>query len=88
MAYSLGSDNTNKGNLRETFFYNQLQAMNKINSSKKGDFIVYERYVFEVGGSNKKFSQIADMHDSYLAVDEIEIGRGNRIPLWLFGFLY
>jgi len=88
LAYSLGNNNTNKGNLRETFFYNQLQAVSKVNSSKKGDFFVDERYVFEVGGGNKKFSQIADIPDSYLAVDEIEIGWGNRIPLWLFGFLY
>ncbi|MCL2651107.1 MAG: AAA family ATPase [Candidatus Azobacteroides sp.] len=88
LAYSLGSNNPNKGNLRETFFYNQLQAVGKVNSSDKSDFTVDERYVFEVGGSNKKFSQIAGLPDSYLAVDEIEIGWGNRIPLWLFGFLY
>ena len=88
LAYSLGNDNPNKGNLRETFFYNQLQVVSKVSSSEKGDFTIDGQYVFEVGGSNKNFSQIANLPDSYLAVDEIEIGWGNRIPLWLFGFLY
>ena len=88
LAYSLGNDNPNKGNLRETFFYNQLQVVSKVSSSDKGDFTVDGQYIFEVGGSNKTFSQIANLPDSYLAVDEIEIGWGNRIPLWLFGFLY
>ena len=88
LAYSLGNDNPNKGNLRETFFYNQLQVVGKVNSSDKGDFMVDERYVFEVGGSSKNFSQIAGVPDSYLAVDEIEVGWGNRIPLWVFGWLY
>jgi len=88
LAYSLGNDNPNKGNLRETFFYNQLQVVSKVSSSDKGDFTVDGQYIFEIGGSNKTFSQIANLPDSYLAVDEIEIGWGNRIPLWLFGFLY
>ena len=88
LAYMLGYDNPNKGNLRETFFYNQLRVVAKVTSAAKGDFTVNGKYVFEVGGSNKKFSQIADIPDSYLAVDETETGWGNRIPLWLFGFLY
>ena len=88
LAYSLGNDNPNKGNLRETFFYNQLQVVSTVNSSDNGDFIVDGKYIFEVGGSNKSFYQIADIPNSYLAVDETEIGWGNRIPLWLFGFLY
>ena len=53
-----------------------------------GDFTVNEKYIFEVGGSHKKFSQIADIPNSYLAVDDMEVGVGNKIPLWLFGFLY
>ena len=46
------------------------------------------KYLFEVGGPQKTFDQIADLPDSYLAIDNIEVGNGNRIPLWLFGCLY
>lgn len=46
------------------------------------------RFLFEVGGLGKGFEQIADLPESYLAVDDLEVGRGARIPLWLFGFLY
>ena len=54
----------------------------------QGDFLVDGRHTFEVGGSGKGFSQIKDMPDSYVAADDIEVGIGNKIPLWLFGFLY
>jgi hypothetical protein len=47
-----------------------------------------DEYTFEVGGKGKSFTQIRDMENSFLALDEIEIGIGNKIPLWLFGFLY
>ena len=88
LAYSLGYDNPNTGNLRETFFYNQLRVVAKVTSAAKGDFTVNDQYIFEVGGSWKDFSQIADIPHSYLAVDETEVGFGNRIPLWMFGLLY
>ena len=54
----------------------------------KGDFFACGKYLFEVGGPRKFFEQIKDEPDSFLAVDETEIGAGNRIPLWLFGFLF
>jgi hypothetical protein len=54
----------------------------------RGDFLVDEKYVFEVGGKNKGFDQIKNIPDSYIAADDIEIGIGNKVPLWLFGFLY
>ena len=54
----------------------------------KGDFKVNGQYLFEVGGSGKSFDQIADVPDSYLAIDDVEFGYGNRIPLWMFGLLY
>ena len=53
-----------------------------------GDFLVDQKYLFEVGGKNKTFEQIKDVEDSFLAVDGIEIGSRNRIPLWMFGMLY
>lgn len=88
LAYALGKENTNIGNLRETFFYNQLRVVSKISSAEKGDFTVDNEYTFEIGGKGKDFSQIAGIKNSYIAADNIEIGFGNKIPLWLFGFLY
>ena len=88
LAYALGENNPNTGNLRETFFYNQLNVTANVTDAAKGDFTINGKYIFEVGGSNKDFSQIANIPDSYLVVDDIEIGFGSRIPLWLFGFLY
>ena len=86
LAFALGENNPNTGNLRETFFYNQLKVTGKVNSTEKGDFMVDNKYIFEVGGKGKKFTQIADIPNSYLAIDETEIGFGNKIPLWMLGF--
>ena len=77
-----------KGNERETFFYSQLRVANEVKYPKKGDFLVNDKYLFEVGGSGKTFDQIADVPDSFLATDDTEVGHGNRIPLWMFGLLY
>lgn len=84
----LSTSPVNTGNQRETFFANQLKILHQINSSKKGDFIVDNKYTFEVGGKNKSYHQIKDLENSFIASDEIETGFGNRIPLWLFGMLY
>ncbi|MCF6239747.1 MAG: AAA family ATPase, partial [Bacteroidales bacterium] len=78
----------NKGNLRETFFANQLSYKHSISTSNKGDFIVDGKYIFEIGGKNKDYHQIAGKANSFIAADDIEQGFGNKIPLWLFGFLY
>lgn len=77
-----------KGTLRESFFNNQVGAKNCLAYPKKGDFLVDGRWLFEVGGAGKTFEQVKDVPNSFLAVDDTEVGRGNRIPLWLFGFLY
>ncbi len=77
-----------EGTKRETFFANQLGAVATLMTPKQGDFIANEKYLFEVGGTRKTFSQIADLPNSYLAIDDIEVGSGNRIPLWMFGCLY
>ena len=82
------TERPDKGTLRETFFINQLSAVAEVNYPRKGDFLINQKYLFEVGGKNKTFDQIKDMHDSYLAVDDVETGIGERIPLWMFGLLY
>lgn len=78
----------NMGNLRETFFVNQLLSNHRVNLHDKGDFIIDGKYTIEVGGKNKDFKQIRNVNESYLAIDGIEIGIGKKIPLYLFGFLY
>lgn len=86
MMYAL-SCNAEIGTVRETFFMNQLSVSHKVSLPAKGDFKIDQRYLFEVGGRKKSFDQIKDEKDSFLAVDSIEMGNGNKIPLWLFGFL-
>ena len=76
------------GTVRETFFFNQLSQTQTVTFPKKGDFAVNGKYLFEVGGKNKSFDQIKDIENSYLAVDGIEVGYFNRIPLWVFGMMY
>lgn len=78
----------NKGTIRETFFISALGGLHRLTAPRRGDFAVDETWCFEVGGKNKDFTQIRDMQNSFLAADDIETGFGNKIPLWLFGFLY
>lgn len=96
ISYALTSE-IDIGSARESFFVNQIKnyynAQTKliddtIFSSNKGDFLVNSKFTFEIGGKNKNFSQIKDVANSYVVSDDIEIGFKNRIPLWLFGFLY
>lgn len=68
--------------------FSQLRVGHDVSFPTRGDFLIDGRYLFEVGGKGKTFEQIADIADSFLAVDETDVGHGNRIPLWLFGFLY
>lgn len=86
MMYAL-SDKVEIGTVRETFFLNQLSVAHEVSLPAKGDFKIDGKYLFEVGGRKKSFEQIKDEKDSFLAIDSIEIGNGNRIPLWLLGFL-
>ena len=91
------TSNPEIGNVRETFFMNQLSnyyLQGKtfpnlgIYSDTKGDFYLEKKYSCEVGGKNKGFKQIKDIPNSFLALDNIDLGYGKSIPLWLFGFLY
>ena len=75
------------GNLREIFFVNQLGNVGEIYFSKSGDFRVGE-FVFEIGGAKKSFNQIKNDKNSFVVADNLEIGFGSKIPLWLFGLMY
>ncbi len=77
-----------EGAVREAFFVNQLKGIKKIFTSDRGDFLVDEKYIFEIGGKNKDFSQIGTGKNAFIAADGIELGDRQKIPLWLMGFLY
>lgn len=75
------------GNIRETFFYNQMRVEHDVISSRQADFVIGGR-TFEVGGRNKGRKQIADIPDSFIVKDDLEFAQGNIIPLWAFGLNY
>lgn len=88
LMYVLAKENINIGNVRETFFLNQFKNFREINLSPESDFIIDKKYTFEIGGKNKTKKQIAKLDNAFVAKDNIEIGFGNNIPVWLFGFMY
>lgn len=87
LVYGLVGEQANIGNIRETFFFNQMRVNSDIMSSEKSDFVI-EKYTFELGGKNKKQSQIDQIQHSYIVKDNIEYGYLNVVPLWVFGLTY
>jgi uncharacterized protein len=85
---ALADNDANIGTIRETFFLNQLSAAGKVYYTEQGDFVFIDTYVFEVGGKNKTGKQIKGLPDAFIVADDIESGYKNKIPIWLFGFLY
>lgn len=77
----------NVGNMRETFFYNQMRVNNQLLASRVSDFVIGD-YTFEVGGKKKGNKQIEDIPNGIVVKDNIEYGHLNVIPLWAFGFNY
>jgi hypothetical protein len=88
LMYVLSSFSANRGNVRETFFANQVGYKHKISYHEKTDFLVNNTYAFEIGGKDKSKKQITGIENVYIVSDEIEYGYQNKIPIWLFGFLY
>ena|SRR3990167_859631 len=88
LMHAMIKENVNIGTIREIFFTNMLMCNHEVTLHKQGDFSVDHHYTFEIGGKNKDFNQIKNIENSYLALDQIETGIKNKIPLWLFGFLY
>ncbi len=87
IIFNLVGDKSNAGNIRETFFFNQMRVKNDIISSKKADFVI-DNYTFEIGGKNKQQKQIEKDGKSFVVKDDIEFGYRNVIPLWVFGINY
>ena len=88
LSYAIVGETPNIGNMRETFFANQLRYGHNVEVSDAGDFLVDEQFTFEVGGHKKGKRQIKGVADAYIVADDIEYGVSNRIPLWMFGMLY
>ncbi len=81
-------DKNEIGTIREVFFASMLLQKHTLTVPSKGDFLIDSKYLVEIGGKSKSFKQIKDVQNSYIVADDMEIGSGHKIPLWLFGFLY
>jgi predicted AAA+ superfamily ATPase len=87
LVYILAQGNSNRGNIRETFFINQCRVHHQIFSSSEAD-VKMEDKDFEIGGKNKGLKQIKTAVNGFLVKDDIESGFFNTIPLWHFGLMY
>ena len=76
------------GSMRESFFVSQVGLKHQVHYHDKGDFLVDDVTVFEVGGASKTDAQLDKNTQGYVVADDLEIGYENKIPLWLFGFMY
>jgi len=88
ISFALSPQRPDIGNLRETFLLNQLSVSHEVTWTEKGDFCIDNQYILEAGGKKKTKKQIEGIHNSFIAADDIETGVGNKIPMWLFGFLF
>ncbi len=88
LMYALELGEINTGTIRETFFLTQLKYRHKVHYSKITDFSVDDKWLFEVGEKNKGFKQVENQDNAFVVADNIEVGFANKIPLWIFGFLY
>ncbi|MDE6394968.1 MAG: ATP-binding protein, partial [Duncaniella sp.] len=87
LMYAIVSDHPNMGNVRETFFNNQMRVMNEVVTSKISDFRI-DDYTFEIGGHGKGSRQLQGIDNGFVVRDDIEYGHANIIPLWHFGLNY
>lgn len=87
LIYNLAEENSNIGNIRETFFLNQMRVKQSVYTSSVSDFLIDDR-TFEVGGKNKGQKQIKDVENGFIVKDDIENGYLNVIPLWQLGLTY
>ncbi len=88
LIFALSDTQVNAGTTRETFLYNQLRESHTVSYTEKGDFRVANKYSIEVGGKHKTPKQMTGVENAFIAADNIEFAYQNKIPLWLFGFLY
>ncbi|MCM1502118.1 MAG: AAA family ATPase [Bacteroidales bacterium] len=87
LIYNLGGERAEIGNIRETFFFNQMRVNHDVITSSVSDFCIGD-YTFEIGGRKKGKKQIEGVPNAFVIKDDIEFASGNIIPLWQFGFDY
>jgi len=87
IIYNLSGEKADTGNIRETFFFNQMRVHHDVTSSTKADFVI-DGYTFEIGGKNKKAPKQSQISASFIVKDDIEFGYSNVLPLWAFGLNY
>jgi predicted AAA+ superfamily ATPase len=87
LIFALAEQEQEKGNIRETVFFNQMRVKNEVFRSEKGDFNI-NNITFEVGGKSKNQAQIKDLKNAYIVKDDIEYGYQNVVPLWVFALNY
>jgi predicted AAA+ superfamily ATPase len=85
---ALAEEKSITGTARETFFVSQLSTFHKVQLPKQGDFIIDDKYTFEVGGKSKGQKQIEGIENAWIVKDDIELPMLKTIPLWMFGLLY
>ncbi|MBK9257126.1 MAG: ATP-binding protein [Saprospiraceae bacterium] len=88
LMFAISGEHVVIGTIRETFFMQNLAHHHVLSLPEKGDVLVDNTHLFEIGGKNKSKKQIAHLENAYVVNDDIEVGFQNSIPLWLFGFLY
>lgn len=88
LQYALHLSQPDKGTLRESFLLSQALPYHQIEYTDQGDFRLDRRITIEVGGANKRRHQIAGIEEACVAAYDIEIGYGQKVPLWMFGLLY
>lgn len=88
LMFAISGEHLEIGTIRETFFMQNLAYNHELSLPAKGDVLVDNTYLFEIGGKNKSKKQIAQLENAFVVKDDIEVGFQNSIPLWLFGFLY
>lgn len=88
LLYALAEEKSQIGTVRETFFVSQLQTLHKVQLPKQGDFIIDDKYTFEIGGKGKGQKQILGIENAWIVKDDIELPILNTFPLWMFSLLY
>ena len=88
LLYALAEEQVEKGNLRETFFLSHLSAVSRVHAPKNGDFLVDNKFTFEIGGKSKSGAQIKNTKNAWIVKDDLEFPTNKQIPLWMFGFIY
>lgn len=78
----------NTGAIRETFFVSQMSLNHEVHYHDQGDFMVDEKYIFEIGGPGKTKGQLGKQSQAYVVADGIESGAPWQIPLWVLGMEY